>query len=176
MADTEYSKELETAAGIVYLSPETAIFSRSGDFLALDTVGDTRSHYPRVSLHRAFPLESPYRYISVLDPDECEIGIIRDVDDFPHECAYMLRTELRRRYYVCDLTSVTSVRDKRGFSYWVAKTGDTEVSFTLRDTFNSIRQAPDGTVLITDIDSNRYTLPSPERLDRRSHRLIESYL
>ena len=98
------------------------------------------------------------------------------MDDFPHECADMLRTELRRRYYVCDLTSVTSVRDKRGFSYWVAKTGDTEVSFTLRDPFNSIRQAPDGTVLITDIDSNRYTLPSPERLDRRSHRLIESYL
>ena len=176
MADTKLDTELEEAAGILYLTPEIARFSVAGDFLALDISGKSAEHYPHVSLHRAFPFEMPYKYISVLDPDECEIGIIRNIEDFPGDCAKMLRAELHRRYYVCRLSSVTSVRDRRGFSYWEATADEISVSFTLRDTYNSIRQIPDGTILITDIDSNRYTVPSPDQLDRRTRRLIESYL
>lgn len=167
--------ELYEAAGIVYLNPENADFKPEGDFLSM-TIKKTSAHYPVITLHRTFPLEMPYKYISVLDPDNIEIGLIRDIYDFDEVTAELLKCELERRYYICRLTSVTSIKDRRGYSYWEAHSDDVAVSFTLRDTYNSIRSLPDGSVMITDADSNRYTLPAPATLDRRSRRLIETFL
>ena len=88
----------------------------------------------------------------------------------------MLTRELERKYYVCELKSVTSVKDRFGFSYWKTQSADGEVTFTIRDTHNSLRQNIDGKISISDIDGNRYILPSIEQLDKKSRRLVELYL
>ncbi len=63
---------------ITYLSRENARFSSVDGFLTLD-VGKT--HYPRVYLHRDFPFEMEREYISVLDEEKKEIGLIRSLDE-----------------------------------------------------------------------------------------------
>lgn len=174
--DINREKELLDAAGIVYLTKENCRFDKNGDFVSLTVNSPEETTYPRVNLHRLFPFDNPYNYISVLDSESQEIGIIADLKVFDEKTKEILINELERKYYVCALTSVTSVKDRFGFSYWKAQSGDGEVTFTIRDTHNSLRQNLDGMISISDIDGNRYTLPALEQLDKKSRRLVELYL
>ncbi|MBR4933290.1 MAG: DUF1854 domain-containing protein, partial [Clostridia bacterium] len=79
-------------------------------------------------------------------------------------------------YYVCDLLSLISVKDRFGFSYWKAKSADADISFTIKDVHSSVRLDGHGNIMISDIDGNRYTLPPVEKLDAKSKKLIELYL
>ncbi len=168
--------ELEEAAGILYLEPSFCRFEKAGDFLSCTLCREDETHYKRISLHRMFPYDTPYGYISVLNTESEEIGIIRDITLFGDEVSEYLRLELDRKYYVCKLRGVLSVKDRFGFSYWKAISDDGDVTFTLRDAFNNIRKNSDGTVFITDIDSNSYALPPVETLDAKSRRCVELYL
>jgi len=174
--DINREKELLDAAGIVYLNNENCKFEKNGDFVSLTLKSSEETSYPRVNLHRLFPFDNPYNYISVLDSESQEIGIIADLNVFGKECRDLLTRELERKYYVCELKSVTSVKDRFGFSYWKTQSADGEVTFTIRDTHNSLRQNIDGKISISDIDGNRYILPPIEKLDKKSRRLVELYL
>ena len=174
--DITREKELLEAAGIVYLTSDNCKFAKKGDFICLELQGNEKKNYSRVNLHRLFPFDKPYNYISVLDSDSQEIGIISDIENFDEDSRELLKHELERKYYVCVLNSVTSVKDRFGFSYWKTQSDDGEVTFTIRDTHNSLRQNIDGKISITDIDGNRYTLPPLDILDKKSRRLVELYL
>ena len=134
------------------------------------------SIYNRVNLRRMFPYDKPFSYISVLDSDDTEIGMIKELSDFPEDTFELLKSELERKYYICHLLSIISVKDRFGFSHWKCKTVDGTVTFTIRDVNNNIRQKPNGSVMLTDVDSNRYEIDSPEKLDKKSRKRIELYL
>ncbi|MBR6807683.1 MAG: DUF1854 domain-containing protein [Clostridia bacterium] len=174
--DINREKELLEAAGIVYLTCANCRFEKKGDFVSLDLLGNEAKNYSRVNLHRLFPFDRPYSYISVLDSDSQEIGIIAEIGDFDEETCELLKHELDRKYYVCDLISVSSVKDRFGFSYWKVQSTAGEITFTIRDTHNSLRENIDGKISISDIDGNRYTLPPLAKLDKKSRRLVELYL
>ena len=101
------------AAGIVYLSDENCKLFRNGDFLGMEYEnGDDKTKYDRVNLHRMFPFNLPFKYISVLNTDSEEIGIISDISVFDRDTEALLKNELERKYYVCTLTGLISVKDK----------------------------------------------------------------
>ncbi len=169
--------ELLDAAGIVYLDPDNCSFSKNGDFLSVKLTNIANAgECPKVSLHRLFPYDKHEEYISVLNEDNVELGIITDLSVFPESTRELLRAELHRKYYICRLKSVTSVRDRFGFSYWKAVSSDGEITFTVRDAHNSIRTSSDGKITISDIDNNRYELEPLESLDKRTRRRIELYV
>ncbi len=169
--------ELLDAAGILYLSPENCSFSRSGDFLSVTVEhGGEKRSVGKTSLHRLFPFDKREEFISVLDEDKVEVGIIKQLDIFPEETQRLLESELKRKYYICHLKSVISVRERFGFSYWRALSDDGEVSFTVRDAHNSIRTGSDGRITVSDIDSNRYELAPFDTLDAKTRRRIELYV
>ncbi|MBQ8524339.1 MAG: DUF1854 domain-containing protein [Clostridia bacterium] len=168
--------ELLDAAGIVYLTPENCTFAKKGDFLSVTLKESDRASYEKVSLHRLFPYDKRDEYISVLDTDNAEIGIITKLDNFKGEENELLCAELKRKYYICKLLSVLSVRDRFGFSYWKAMSADGEVSFTIRDAHNSIRTNSNGKIQLTDIDNNRYELEPFDTLDSKTRKRIELYV
>ena len=174
--DITREKELLEAAGIVYLTSENCKFFKNGDFVGLVKLGDEEQTFTRVTLHRLFPYDKPFSYISVLDSESTEIGIIEEINVFEEDIREILTHELERKYYVCELSGITSVRDRFGFSYWKTQSKNGEIVFTIRDAHNSLRQNIDGKISITDIDGNRYLLPSLEELDKKSRRLVELYL
>ena len=175
--DINKDSRLIEAAGIVYLTEENCKFTKNGDFLGLDyDKGGETVKYERVNLHRMFPFNIPFKYISVLNTDSEEIGIISSLTDFGSETEALLKKELERKYYVCELVSLISVKDRFGFSYWKAIGTDGEISFTIKDVHSSVRLDGLGNIMISDIDGNRYTLPSVDRLDSKSKKLIELYL
>ncbi len=185
--------ELKTTAlsdvvSVTYINKENAVFRREGDFLSLrvtlpeeegidgEMTGGEK-YYERIYLHRSFPYEHPYRYISVLDRDSVEIGIISDIDEFGGETAAMLRAELDRKYFAPVIKKILSVKERYGYSYWEVIADDgRRLSFTMRDTFRSILKVTPEHVFLTDNDSNRYEIKNTEELDRKSYKRIELYL
>lgn len=174
---------LEGIIDMVYLDGSNAEFTDVNEFLTLkaklkNDKGELEDKsFERVYLHRAFPFDDPERYISVLDKDSKEIGLIRSIsDDFGADTGKLLRRELDRKYYAPKVEKILSVKERYGFSYWNVLTDAGELSFTLQDTFRSLLKVGHGRVFIIDIDGNRYEIPDLEKLEFKSYKKIELYL
>ncbi len=156
----------------VWLTPEDATFFSKNGFLYLNYDGTEQ----RVFLCRQFPFELLWEFISVLNEDQNEIGIIRNVSDFENEARELLITELTRRYYTPTIQKIVSVKERYGFSYWKVITESGEVGFTLHDTYRSIIHAGEHRLFFFDVDGNRFEIPDTLALDRKSYKKIELYL
>lgn len=128
----------------------------------------------RVFLHRAFPFDRPYEYISVSD-DNGEIGIIFNIDEFIDSRA-IIKSELDSKYFAPKIQKIVSIKERFGYSYWKVKCDRGGYDFTVKDTFKSIIHVSQDRVFIMDVDSNRFEIESLEALDRKSFRKIELYL
>lgn len=186
MADTTEittkRKSLDDIIDIVYLNRDNAVFTKVNEFLTLKAKiknaegTEEEKEYPRLYLHRAFPFDEPFSYISVLDKDQKEIGLIRSLDDFDDDTKKLLCDELTRKYYAPKVIKIMTVKERYGFSYWKVLTDIGELTFTLRDTYRSLLKVGGGRVFIIDIDGNRYEIPDLEKLEFKSYKKIELYL
>lgn len=170
---------MSNIADIVYLTTDNAEFYLNNDFVGLrfsDKVSGEKKEYARVNLHRAFPFEQPYNYISVLDMEMREIGIIGDVMTFPEDIANILVNELERKYYMRSICEIFSVKERYGFSYWKVMSDVGEIAITLKDTYKSIFRISANRVIIQDVDANRYEIKDIDKLDKKSYKKIELYL
>ena len=161
------------AAKINQLTPYNSTFGTKNGFLTLSMDG---INYDRVFLHRAFPFDKLWEYISVLDIDGNELGVILSVDHFNGSQAILLRDELNRKYYCPVIRKIISVKDQFGFSYWKVMTDEGEMAFTMQDTFRNIIHVNESKKIFNDVDGNRFVIEDVHTLDRKSFRKIELYL
>ena len=169
---------LADAAGIVYLTKENARFFKEGDFIGAEIKnkeGEAVFHQ-RVWLHRSFPLDMPFEYISVQNKDQEELGLIKNVDDFDEAAKALITAELERKYYTPAVTRIMTLKETRGFSFWRVMTDAGELNFTLQDTSKSIVRIGNDRAFIFDICGNRYEIRSLSALDKNSYRKLELYL
>ena len=180
MENTEVKNDilLEDAARIIRLDSTNASFEMKNGFLTLTvTDNDEGKRYDRVFLHRAFPHELLWEYISVLGEESREVGLIYNIEDFSAEMAAILKTELERKYYSPAILEINSVKERYGFSYWKVKLEDgRNLNFTMRDTFRNIVHTGEDSAILIDVDGNRYSIKEISALDRKSYRRIELYL
>ncbi|MBR6676372.1 MAG: DUF1854 domain-containing protein [Clostridia bacterium] len=169
---------LADAAGIVYLTKDTAHFFKEGDFIGADIKGEDgeTTHHLRVWLHRSFPLDMPFEYISVQNKDQEELGLIKSISDFDADERDIITAELERKYYTPTVTKIITLKETRGFSFWRVMTDAGELSFTLQDTSKSIARVGADRAFIFDICGNRYEIRSLSALDKNSYRKLELYL
>jgi hypothetical protein len=169
---------LEKAARIIRLDKENARFEIKNKFLSLKAVEDgEEKSYDRVFLHRAFPHELLWEYISVIGDENKEIGLIYNIEDFDPETVALLKTEIERKYYSPVISEIRQVKERYGFSYWKAMADDgRKLSFTMQDTFRNIIHTGEDSIMLVDVDCNRYTIKNISDLDRKSYRRIELYL
>ena len=156
------------------ITRENSSFLMRGGFLYMKHPKDAEP--VRVMLHRDFPFEFLWEYISVLDVDGYELASIRKLDDFSGEERELLVRELERKYYSPVIRKIYSVKERFGFSYWDAETSAGRLTFTLQDTFKSMIRAGGGRLFLFDVDGNRFVIENTEALDRRSYKKIELYL
>ncbi len=180
--------EIKYNNGVVYLTPEFAHFKKCGDFLGLDIDGDTsllresaldverKNHYDRIRLRRAFPFTSSENYISVLDSDQNEIGLVEDISAFPEAETALIKEELERVYYSPRILKIKAVKEKLGYAYFNADCDCGELDIPLRDVYRSIIRIGDDRIVIIDVDGNRYYIDSVEALDKKSRKKLEMYV
>ena len=168
----------EKSAQILRLDADNAKFEEKNGFLALVlTVDGEEKRHDRIFLHRAFPHELAFQYISVLNEDKKEIGIIYDISDFDEIAQNLLRVEIEKKYYSPAIKEIKSVKERYGFSYWKVLLEDgRELSFTMQDTFKNIIHIGEDSIVLVDVDSNRFTIKSISALSSKSYRKIELYL
>ena len=158
----------------VQITKDNATFLMKNGFLFMSCPKDAEPQ--RVLLHRDFPFDHPWSYISVLSTDNMELAFLQNVDLFEGEERELIVRELERKYYTPSIKKILSVKDRFGFSYWDVETESGKVTFTLQDTFKSISRAGDNKLFFSDVDGNRFVIENIEALDRKSHKKIELYL
>lgn len=168
----------DSAANILRLTKANVTFETKNGFLSAKGNFDGEDkEFDRVFLHRAFPFQLKTEYISVLDAEQNEIGIIFNITDFETEQQQLILTELERKYYEPKIKTVLSLKERYGFSYWSVITFDErKVNFTMQDTFRNIIRIGEDKAILLDVDGNRFLIESISSLDRKSHRKIEIYL
>lgn len=176
-ATKEVKNTLCDVAALSYLSKSTAHFSKRGDFLALTLEKDgEKEEFERVWLHRVFPFDAPDEYISVQTREAQEIGLIRRLSDFDGEEVEILKEALDRKYFVPKILKITSLKEKRGFTFWKAVLDIGEVAITVQDTYRSLLRVGSDKAFLIDTSGNRFEIESLEALDRKSRKKLELYL
>lgn len=155
------------------LTENDVTFYASDAFLGAKIRG---TDYPRVTLARALPFTLPEHYISVLDPDNKELGIVRALNDFPDEQKMLMREALRLRYFSPVIREIRSVKEKMGYLYMDVRIDGGERVFAVRDYSRNIRSIDAYRLIITDVEGNRYNIENFENMDTKSKRKLEPYL
>ncbi len=131
--------------------------------------------YTNVEAIRSFPLTDSNKYISLLDSEEKEIGIIQDIKQLPRESEKVLISELQKRYFLPKITKIHSLDGEFGVTQWVVETNRGPVTFGMRTRYDVV-SLENGRVLIKDADGNRYEIENYHRLDPDSMALLETQL
>ena len=143
------------------------------------TVRDERI-YGGVYAAYAFPVAHPDKYVSLIysagsGPD-VEIGVIRDLDEFPPEQARLVREALGRRYFVHVITAIRHVGWKYGFVAIDVDTNKGPASFLIRWQHDrAVDYGRKGKVLI-DVDQNRYLIPDQDQLPSSQKAQFQRYI
>ncbi len=153
-------------------------YAAEGGFTGLKLNG---KDYPHITLRRTMPIQQPMSYISVADNENKEIGILRSVDELPDNQRDLVVNELNSRYYSPDVLEILSVKDKLGYVYMEMKiqnrTGKTYTkSCAIKDVNRNIRMLTDKSLIIFDVDGNRYMIQNIFALDKKSIKRLDPYL
>ncbi len=157
-----------------FLKPEDCSFSfNKNNFLIMTLNGEDKG---RVKLIRSYPYSLTEEYICVHDLEDKEIGIIKTLSDLDISSKECCVKELETRYYCPTVTTVKSIKERMGHFYFETVIDGKEKKFTVRDITRNLRHASENTLLIFDMDGNRYIIPDFEAIEDKSKRLLEPYL
>ena len=172
---------IENIAKIRYLEPRSSKFSLTeGGFLSLHIENKDKSenieNYDRVNFYRAFPFKYAREYISVRTIEDKEIGIIKNMDDYPEETIKLFDYELNRRYFTPIIEKINRIKEEFGYSYWDVLTNSGSKRFTVQNIHNNVIQITQIRILVIDVDGNRFEIPDYKKLDLRSLKIVERLL
>ena len=142
---------------------------------------ELKAELPDGSVHapvepvRTFPLTQPNQYISLLDADKNEIGLIEDMKQLKKADRKVLEEELNKCYFMPKITKVHSLEGRFGITQWEVETNSGSVYFDLRSR-HDIASLDGGRVVIKDIDGNRYEIVNYHQLDPKSIALLETQI
>ncbi len=159
---------------IDFLKPDECEFSfNQNNFLIFAHNGESKG---RVKLIRTYPYTLTDEYICVHDLEDKEIGIIRDLNQLSAKSKECAQKELSNRYYCPTVSTVKKVKERMGNFYFETIIDNNPKNFTVRDITKNLRFASENTLLIFDMDGNRYIIPDFDEIEEKSRRLLEPYL
>jgi len=158
-----------------YLTPDMCRI-HLGTYGALHVTVRNERIYGGVYAVYAFPVGHPNGYISLIhtggqgQEQEQEIGIIRDLAEFPEPQAALVRSALKRRYFVHTIRRICRIGWKHGFVALEVETDKCRAEFLMRcQRKHAVDYGRRGKVLI-DVSDNRYLIPDVSQLSPKEHR------
>lgn len=127
----------------------------------------------------AFPVAHPNGYISIVQTagdQDTELGVIRDLDEFPREDAALVREALHRRYFVHTVTRLRSIQMKYNQLLLSVDTDKGPAEFFMRWAQDrAVDYGQKGKVLI-DVNDNRYLIPDVEAMPMKERADFTRYI
>lgn len=112
------------------------------------------------------------QFISLCDAEGKEIGLIEEVEALSPPSRQMLEEELEKRYFVPEILRIHRLTSRYGVTSWQVETDRGRRDFQVQSR-DDVRWLPQGLILITDIDGNRFRITSRSRLDPRSRAFLD---
>lgn len=163
-----------------YINPEDSIFSLSENgLLELCYKGEDLG---RVAALRMFPLMYEEEYISIRSENyqrydkENEIGILRNLKELSKEQAELLRGELKKRYFIPEITEIYEVKEEPGSTSWKVNTTAGKIEFTVTDMGTNVRNLGNNKIMITDVYGNRYYIMDITKADDKAVKILEIWI
>lgn len=132
--------------------------------------------YGGVYAVRCLPIRFPRKYISLrfidYDKREVEVGLIRDLDEWPQETQQLIRESLLKRYFVHIIKAVRRIETFPGYFNFDVETDRGPMQFMMRWQSDRAQDyGPSGKMLL-DTEENRYLIPDINALPEDDRRLF----
>ncbi len=157
-----------------YLDTSKVSISRNAFAELVVQLPDGSTH-TKVEPVRSFPLSETVRFITLLDSEGNEIGIVEDVRKLAPQSRDVLLEELEKRYFMPKITKINSLDGQFGVTQWDVETTQGDVQFGMRTRYDIVTLG-NGRVLIKDADGNRYEIENYNKLDQKSYALLQTQL
>jgi ATP-binding cassette subfamily B protein len=136
--------------------------------------------YDGIFAVRVLPALYPSRFISLRYADaegqEHEVGLVRDLADWPHAERVLLEQALLRRYFIRVIGAIKDIQLKYGLLTFRVETDRGPARFTMRWSHSQVQDFGQTGKLLIDVDDNRYLVENVEALPRRQQVLFRRYI
>jgi ATP-binding cassette, subfamily B, bacterial len=164
---------------LTWLDPTLCRFSR-GPLSQLELWQGDSKIGSGVFIVRTFPASYPQEYLSVrgwdVDGDEIELGMIRELKDWPESEQRHIHEALQRRYLLREITGLYSIALKYGFLDFDVETTTGRTQFSMRWTQSQAIDFGENGKLIIDTEENRYLLSDINRLSAADQERFQQYV
>jgi len=124
---------------------------------------------------RAFPITSPDRGISVIDPYGHELAWIERLSDLPDESRKLVEADLASREFMPEISRIDNVTSFVTPSTWQVKTDRGETIFVLKGE-EYIRRLTPPALLIADAHGINFLIRDRFALDHHSRKILDRFL
>ena len=124
--------------------------------------------YTELEPRRLFPVSRADTYITLLDKEGIEIGIIRALSDLDKASRDVIQYSLDDYYLVPHIVRILAVTEKYGTLHWSVETERGFKEFDIRNRNHDVKVYKDGRVRVRDSDDNRYVITDYRTLDKHS--------
>ena len=163
---------------IRWLDPESDIFACDDDAITLERREDDAPQ--RVFAVCTFPATRKYQYLSIrkwtADGDDVELGIVRDLDDWPTEQQELLKESLKRHYLLPQIEQLNSIKLRQGFLELDVESDMGSREFIMRWTQSRAVEFGENGKLLIDTDGNRYVIADVNALSPRQREKFLQYI
>jgi ATP-binding cassette subfamily B protein len=179
--ETDSSEDLPPIGGhrVRWLRPDVAQV-HLGSFNTLHVSVRKERSFGGVFAVRCMPVRHPRRYLSLryLHPDghEQEIGIIRDLAEWPEDAQRLIDESLRKRYFVQQVRTIEEIKQVGSYLHFRVETDLGPAQFTMRAQGEKAQEFGVGGKMLIDTDENRYLVPEVEALPERDRRMFKRYI
>jgi ABC-type multidrug transport system ATPase subunit len=120
---------------------------------------------------RTFPASQPEQYLSVRrwdrQGDDVEIGLIRDLAQWPESCQQIVREAMDRHYLLRPLNRIHRITLAAGYLEFDVDSQGTRREFVMRWTQSQGVDFGENGKLLIDTEDNRYVVPDVDKLPKR---------
>ncbi|MCX5658473.1 MAG: DUF1854 domain-containing protein, partial [Planctomycetota bacterium] len=151
-----------------------------GNRNALHVTIENERIYNGVFALRCMPVRFPNQFISLrwfnAENRDQEIGLIRDLSEWPVEVQQLVNESLLRRYFIHNILEIESITNEHNYLTFVAKTDLGPRTFVVRWAYETAHDyGPKGKVLV-DTEENRYVVPDVNLLPEASRKKFERFI
>lgn len=130
--------------------------------------------YKDIHVNPAFPLSEVGRYLSFVDNENNEIGMLKDMNNLNNESKEVLEDILERIYFMPKIIEIHDIEEEFGVTRWDVVTEKGPRSFDIRSRRRDVRPFGKNRIIIHDVDGNRYEIPDHTKLDKKSQQVLSS--
>ncbi len=163
-----------------WLRPDAYTFTRDAHEKIRLQPHDLAEQAHVVFIVGTFPATHPERYLSVRrwleNGDDVEVGLIRDLREWPDDCRDIVRQSLQRHYLLRRIQQVHNAKLAAGYLQLDVQTDTGPTQFVMRWTQSQAIDFADNGKMLIDTEDNHFVVPDVDQLPKRDRELFLQYI